>query len=102
MTPSGTSDRERAEAAAEVTRRAIRRLDILEWFIYAGAAGIAIAGGAGVSWLLVQMNDWSFRITWIVTSLILFVVPGVIVMMNARREERAARRKKELRDRADG
>ena len=86
MSPS-RSERE-ARAAAEVARRAIRRLDILEWVFLAGAVLLATLGGGGVAWLL-QGDGPYFRATWVVSSLLLLVVPGAIVMTNLRRAESA-------------
>lgn len=82
-----------AQVAHEVAARAIRRLDILEWVIIAGAMALAIGGGAAVAWLIAPTVDYGFRSIWMVMSMVLFVVPGVIGLMRMRRDERAARTK---------
>jgi hypothetical protein len=82
------SDREAARVAQEITSRAIRRLDILEWVILGGAAGLALAGGAAVAWLVHEPVGVGFRTVWATASLGLFVVPGVITVSRLRRDER--------------
>ena len=79
-----------AQVAHEVAARAIRRLDILEWVILAGAAVLAVAGGAAVAWLIAPTVGFGFRTVWMVMSLLLFVVPGAIAIMRMRRDERDA------------
>ena len=86
-TPS-RSDREDAQLAQVVARRAIRRLDMLEWVIFAVGAGLAAAGGALIAWLLSVLAGWDFRSAWIGASLLLFVVPGTMSIMQIRRDER--------------
>jgi uncharacterized membrane protein len=90
MSGPSRADQETARLVSEVARRAIRRLDILEWVIFGGACVIAITGGAGVAWLVVQSNELDFRPTWIVTSLLLFVIPGTVAITQMRRAERAS------------
>lgn len=89
----GLSDRERetAERVGRVARRAIRRLDILEWVAFLAAIAAAVLGGAGVAWLLAAPGSTVFRVTWLATSLLLFVIPGGIVILQMRRAERDAR-----------
>ncbi len=77
--------REEARVTSEVARRAIRRLDVLEWVMLLLAAALAVGGGALVAMLLVGRAGQGFRTVWIATSLLLMVVPGVVVL--ARREE---------------
>lgn len=62
----------------EVVRRVLRRLDVLESMILGAAAILALLGGALVAWLLSASLGLSFRISWFVASLLLFVVPGAI------------------------
>lgn len=81
-------EREAAELARVVARRAIRRLDILEWVIFVAGAGLATLGGALAAWLLSEIAGWEFRSTWIVASVLLFAVPGTIAIIKIRREER--------------
>jgi hypothetical protein len=84
-------ERETAERVGQVARRAIRRLDVLEWVGFLAAIAAAVVGGAGVAWLLTTPGSAAFRMTWIATSLLLFVVPGGIAILQMRRAERAAR-----------
>ena len=67
---------ERAKEARRIADRAIRRLDILEYVILLAAALMALLGGALVAWLLTALAGFSFRITWAISSLLLFVIPG--------------------------
>ncbi len=83
------------ERAARLTRefasRAARRLDYLEWAILAGAGLVAIGGGALVAFLVRDFSGFSglsFRTTWIVSALILFVVPGGLSLRKVRQEDR--------------
>ena len=91
MTDAGMSrsDREAAQATREVAQRAIRRLDMLEWVMVLGGAVLAMLGGAVFAWLLAGMAGLTFRTTWIVASLVLFVLPGTIAIIMIRRDERA-------------
>lgn len=80
---------EEARVTREVAARAIRRLDLLEWALFAGAAALALVGGALVAWLVSSSSPRvGFRSTWIVASAFFFVVPGAIALTHARREER--------------
>lgn len=88
---SGASDQEDSRLTHEIAHRAIRRLDVLEWVMLAGAAGMAIVGGALVAWVLDGVVAWSFRTLWMVTALFLFAVPGAIVFTQLRREEARSR-----------
>jgi hypothetical protein len=76
-----------ARVTSEVARRAIRRLDVLEWVILAVAAGLAVGGGWLVAWMLAGTSE-AFRTVWMVTSLLLFVVPGAIAFARLKRDER--------------
>jgi hypothetical protein len=86
------AEREAARLAAEVARRAIRRLDVFEWVVFAAAFATAVLGGAGVAWLVAPREGPHFRITWTIASLLLFVIPGAIVIFQNRRTERASAR----------
>jgi len=68
---------------------AIRRLNVIEYVILGAAMGLALTAGALTAWLLQGVTGASFRILWIVTSLLFFGVPGLMVL---RRERRAATR----------
>jgi len=82
-------DREAAERAHEVTQRAIRRLDLLEWAVWAAGALMAMAAGAAVAWVMGATVGWSFRPTWIAASMVLFVIPGGAAIIQIRKDERA-------------
>lgn len=96
------SDEETARVTQEITARAIRRLDILEWLIFAGAAGLAVLGGWLLALLLSGPLGFAFRPTWLVASLVLFVIPGAIAVTTLRRDERRrAQRLEQLREERD-
>lgn len=87
MSGASREDEEAARAAAEFTRRAIRRLDLLEWVIVMGALAIATVGGGAVAVLIAPPFGLDVRTTWIVTALLLFVVPGAIGIARVKRGE---------------
>lgn len=77
-----------ADGNREVRRdmaRAVRRLNIIEYFILAAAAAMSLGGGALVALLLNELTGASFRVSWLVSSLLLFILPGIFVF---RRESR--------------
>jgi hypothetical protein len=84
---------EEARVTREIASRAVRRLDLLEWVMLAGAMGLSLAGGALVALLLETSMGLSFRPMWVVASLLLFGVPGVIAIRRMRRDEREMRAK---------
>ena len=69
--------------------RAIKRLGVLEHIFLMVAALTSLIAGALVAWLLKQAVDLPFRPTWAVSSLALFLIPGVLSWMRVRREDRA-------------
>ncbi|MDH3206214.1 MAG: hypothetical protein OEO79_06355 [Gemmatimonadota bacterium] len=81
-------EKEDARVTSEVARRAIRRLDFLEWVILAAAVGLALGGGALVAWILAGSSSGNFRMVWMITSALLFIVPGAIVFARNKRDER--------------
>ena len=81
------SERE-ARATSEVARRAIRRLDFLEWVILGAAVAMAIGGGALVAWVLAGSGSGNFRTIWMIASAVLLIVPGIVVFTRHRQEER--------------
>lgn len=85
---TSAAEREAAQLAQVVTRRAIKRLDILEWVILFAGVGLAMLGGAVVAWIFAGMAGWDLRTTWIGASIVLFVVPGAVAVIKIRREER--------------
>lgn len=94
------ADRDAARAAGRVAKRAIWRLNVLEWVILLAAVALATGGGWLVAPLLEELLGVPFRWAWAGLSLFLFVVPGAIVLLRDRREERvqAARRTDEDRE----
>lgn len=80
---------EEAEIAREVMDRAIRRLDLLEYFILLFALLLALLGGALVAWVLGRSLGLPFRWTWAGASLLLFIVPGGFAYLRERRSRRA-------------
>ena len=96
-------EREAARATSEVVRRAIWRLDVLEWVIIVAAAGLVIGGGALVALLISDPSGLDFRTTWVGTSLLLVVVPGAIMLPRIKRDERMGEvGRGELREGDDG
>jgi hypothetical protein len=86
------SDQGGYEETRRDMERVIRRLNALEYLILLGAAGLALGGGALVAFLLTAGNDWSFRLVWGAAALLLFVLPGALVLgreriSQARRDE---------------
>lgn len=65
--------------AREALGRAIRRLDILEYFILGAIAILSLLGGALVAFLAVQLVGVPFRATWAVSSILIFVIPAAVV-----------------------
>lgn len=88
------SDQEDTRLTREVTLRAIRRLDILEWVTMGGAAMLAVGGGWLVALLLEDMVTWSFRTVWTVAALLLFLIPGAVTFTQLRRDEAESRRRR--------
>ena len=82
-----------AEAARTATRRALWRLDMLEYGLLAFALLLALLGGALVAWVLQTVVSLPFRLTWAAVSLLLFIVPGLGVYL---REHRRVKRKPAL------
>jgi cytochrome c oxidase assembly factor CtaG len=85
------NDAETARIAKEVASRAVRRLDVLEWVILLGAAALSALAGALVGVLASHMLGLSFRVTWVVSSLLIFGVPAWFAMRREKREDAAFR-----------
>jgi len=91
-----------ARALREVAARAARRLAWIEWLIYVAAAVLAVVAGALVG-VLGRPLGLPFRPTWMVASMLLFVVPAFLSYRSARRKERARRsRSSSNTDQSDG
>ncbi len=65
---------------------AIRRLNVLEYVILGVAMALALLAGALAAWMVEGVAGAPFRLTWALSSLFFFVVPGWVVF---RRERRA-------------
>ena len=81
MTPS--------EAHPETRRMmevAIRRLNALEYVILGVAMALALVAGWLSAWAVGNLTGAPFRLTWALSSLLFFGVPGWVVL---RRERRA-------------
>ena len=90
---------EDVEAAREVVSRAIRRLNLLETLIMGAAVVVALIGGWLGALLARSAFGMPMRTTWMVLSLLLFVVPGALAWTMERRKRREARRKADAADR---
>jgi Flp pilus assembly protein TadB len=86
------NEKKKAEAARSAMRQARFRLNILEYLILLFAVLLALAGGGVVAWVLKTAASLPFRWTWVVSSLLLFIVPGGMVYLLELR--RGAGRKK--------
>lgn len=94
MSGARHQDEEAARLTREVTARAIRRLDILEWVILAGAALLAGVGGWWVALVASAGIGLPFGPVWVVASILLFGVPGLLTVRKVRREDRERERRK--------
>lgn len=74
---------------------AIRRLNVLEYVILGVTMALALLAGALAAWLVGSLTGAPFRLTWALSSLLFFIVPGWIVL---RRERQA----KEVREEVAG
>ena len=67
------------EGTREEMERAIRRLSVLEYVIFAAAFLLALVAGGVVAYILSVGTVLPFRITWALISLILLIIPGFLV-----------------------
>lgn len=74
-----------ARILQEVAQRAAGRLDVLEWVALTLAAALAVAGGAAVAWLLAPALGVPIRTLWVVSSVLMFGVPGWAALRRRRR-----------------
>lgn len=93
--PSAEETREAREAVS----RAIKRLNVLEAIIVGAAVIVALGGGWLGALLARGMFDLPFRTTWMVLSVVFFVVPAAISLTMERRGRRKRRREAEEADR---
>jgi uncharacterized membrane protein len=84
------------DGAHAKTRRmmatAIRRLNALEYVILGGAMALALLAGALTGAMVESLTGSYFRVTWIVTSLLFFIVPGALALKREREAQREADR----------
>lgn len=90
-----TRDEAASRQVRQVAERAIRRLNVLEYVILAAAAGLALLAGGLAALVLDAALGLPFRTTWLVASLVLFVIPAWIAYS---RERKLARERAEGRD----
>lgn len=74
-----------ARLLQQVAQRAAGRLDLLEWVALTLAAALAAAGGAVVAWLLAPALGVPMRTLWVVSSVLMFGVPGWAALRRRRR-----------------
>ena len=81
-----------SDGAHPETRRmmetAIRRLNVLEYVILGVAMALALLAGGLVALVVGSATGVPFRLTWTLSSLLFFVVPGWIALRRERRAER--------------
>jgi hypothetical protein len=63
---------------------AIRRLNALEYVILGVTMVLALLAGALAAWMVGDLVGAPFRLTWAVSSLLFFIVPGWIVLRRER------------------
>jgi len=80
-------EKEAAKVTSEVARRAIRRLDVIEWVILLVAVALSIAGGWLVAAILVGREHESHRMVWMIVSVVLLVAPGAAALARFRQEK---------------
>ena len=81
---------EDTRAARMVMTRAIRRLNVLEWLLLGAAAVASLAGGWLAALLGRSALGLPFRTTWMVASLLLFLIPGGMAWVAERRSRSVA------------
>lgn len=96
--PAPGPSAEETREAREAVSRAIKRLNVLETIIIGAAVVIALGGGWLGAILARSVFDFPFRTTWMVLSLLLFVVPAAIAWTMERRGRRMRARQREQMD----
>ncbi len=66
---------------------AIGRLNVLEYVILGVAVVLALLAGALAAWLVENLTGAPFRLTWTLSSLLFFIVPGWVVLRRERQVE---------------
>lgn len=89
-TPAHEPDTEDTRAARKVMTRAIRRLNVLEWILLGAAAIASLVGGWLAALLGRSALGLPFRATWMIASLLLFLIPGAMALVAERRSRNAA------------
>lgn len=82
-TGGGDSKTEMSEELDGVRRdlnRAVRRLSVMEYVILLGIVALSLAGGALLALLVEAAFGFPFRTTWIVASILFFVLPGAVIL----------------------
>ena len=85
-----TSDNAHPETR-RMMETAIRRLNLLEYVILGVAMALALLAGALAAWLVGNITGAPFRLTWALSSLLFFVVPGWVVLRRERQAKRQAK-----------
>lgn len=78
---------EKAKEAQKAVDWVMGRLSVLEYLILFFAVILALLGGALVAWLLRPVLPLSFRWSWAVVSLLLFILPGGFVYLRESRKK---------------
>lgn len=86
-TPSPELEAADVQAVRAALNRAARRLNILELIILSAAAIAALAGGWLAALLASRAFGFSFRMTWVLASLALFVIPALAAILVERRRK---------------
>jgi len=68
-----------------VLARAIWRLNALEYVILGVAMALALLAGALVASMVETQTGAYFRVTWVFSSLIFFIVPGAVSLKRERK-----------------
>ncbi len=66
---------------------AIRRLNALEYVILGVTMVLALLAGSLAAWMVENLTGAPFRLTWALSSLLFFIVPGWVVLKRERRAE---------------
>ena len=88
-------DSEAFGGTRRTVRRARWRMGLLELVMLGVIVGAAVAGGRLVAALLHSMVEAPVGPTWVITSLLLFVVPAAAQLLKAARASQARRTESE-------